>query len=290
MESYIFNFSDYQDLNLLEIGDQQCTPLYSFGPYIRNEYIFHYVLSGKGYISYAPSTCSDNKILTDISGSIEINAGEGFLFEPHSKHIYHADEKEPWHYIWILFKGLSVPQYLRACGLNHGSPVYRPKDYSAQTTTSIKEHLSAILQHPHASKAYIIGHLHLFFDTLIKNAAGSIKSGHADIRIADLYISEAVRYIGAEYAAIRSLDEISSYCNVSRSHLTKLFRANLHMSLQEYLIQFRINKSLDLLASTNLPVYQIAYHVGYENELNFLRAFKKQMGMSPSTWRKQNKL
>ena len=89
---------------------------------------------------------------------------------------------------------------------------------------------------------------------------------------------------------IRSLDEISNYCNVSRSHLTKLFRANLHMSLQEYLIQFRINKSLDLLASTNLPVYQIAYHVGYENELNFLRAFKKQMGISPSTWRKQNKL
>lgn len=48
MESYIFNFNECQDLNLLEIGDQQCTPLYSFGPYIRNEYIFHYVLSGKG--------------------------------------------------------------------------------------------------------------------------------------------------------------------------------------------------------------------------------------------------
>ena len=93
MESYIFNFNECQDLNLLEIGDQQCTPLYSFGPYIMNEYIFHYVLSGKGYISYAPSTCSDNKILAEVSGSIEINAGEGFLFEPHSKHIYHADEK-----------------------------------------------------------------------------------------------------------------------------------------------------------------------------------------------------
>ncbi|MCA5964607.1 hypothetical protein LC724_36035 [Blautia sp. RD014234] len=87
MESYIFNFNEYQDLNLLEIGDQQCTPLYSFGPYIRNEYIFHYVLSGKGYISYAPSTCSDNKILADISGSIEIDAGEGFLLS-HTANTY----------------------------------------------------------------------------------------------------------------------------------------------------------------------------------------------------------
>ena len=53
MESYIFNFNEYQDLNLLEIGDQQCTRFILLVRYIRNEYIFHYVLSGKGYISYA---------------------------------------------------------------------------------------------------------------------------------------------------------------------------------------------------------------------------------------------
>ena len=81
----------------------------------------------------------------------------------------------------VLFKGLCVPQYLRACGLNHGSPVYHPKDYTAQTTTSIKEHLSAILQHPHASKAFYHRASASVFDTLI-NAAGSIKSGHANIR------------------------------------------------------------------------------------------------------------
>lgn len=290
MECYIYNSNDYQDLSLLEIGDQQCTPLYSFGPYIRNEYIFHYVLSGKGYISYAPSACSENKTLNFISGSLEVKAGEGFLFEPQYRHIYHADEKDPWHYIWILFKGLSVPQYLRACGLSHNSPIYRPNDYSAQTATAIKEHLFSILQHPHSSKAYIIGHLHLFFDALQRYSSVPKTSVHADIKIADLYISEAVRFISSEYRNIHSLDEISNYCNVSRSHLTKLFRENLHVSLQEYLIQFRINKSLELLSSTNLPVYQIAFQVGYENELNFLRAFKKQMNTSPGAWRKKNKL
>lgn len=290
MECYIYNSNDYQDLSLLEIGDQQCTPLYSFGPYIRNEYIFHYVLSGKGYISYASSACPENKILDSISGSIEIKAGEGFLFEPQCKHIYNADEKDPWHYIWILFKGLSVPQYLRSCGLGPNSPVYHPNDYSAQTATAIKEHLFSILQHPHSSKSYIIGHLHLFFDALQKNSAASKTAVRADIKIADLYISEAVRYIASEYRNIRSLDEIASYCNVSRSHLTKLFRENLHVSLQEYLIQFKINKSLELLGSSNLPIYQIAFQVGYDNELNFLRAFKKQMGISPGAWRRQNKL
>ena len=50
MVVYLFNFNTCQDLALLEIGDQQCSPLYSFGPYIRNEYIFHYVVSGKGVV------------------------------------------------------------------------------------------------------------------------------------------------------------------------------------------------------------------------------------------------
>lgn len=46
MACYVFNFN-LHDLNLVEIGKQKCTPLYSFGPFIRNEYIFHYVISGK---------------------------------------------------------------------------------------------------------------------------------------------------------------------------------------------------------------------------------------------------
>lgn len=51
MATYMINCGDYQDLSLIEIGNQKCTPLYSFGPFMRNEYIFHYVLSGKGYVS-----------------------------------------------------------------------------------------------------------------------------------------------------------------------------------------------------------------------------------------------
>ena len=37
MACYVFNFN-LHDLSLVEIGKQKCTPLYSFGPFIRNEY------------------------------------------------------------------------------------------------------------------------------------------------------------------------------------------------------------------------------------------------------------
>lgn len=286
MEVYIFNFNTFQDLALLEIGKQQCAPLYSFGPYIRNEYIFHYIISGKGYMSYSTSRDTSSA----LSDTIEIKAGEGFLLEPHTRHMYYADEKDPWHYIWVVFTGLSAPSYLRSYGLIQNNTIYRPKDYTIQTTTRLREHLLAIIKKPNASKAFIIGHFHLFFHALLENSAVPEVHSSADISIANLYISEATRYISNQYPNIRTLDEISSYCNITRSHLTRLFKNILHTSLQEYLTQHRINKAMELLINTDLPVYQISAQVGYENDLNFLRAFKKRTGVSPSVWRKQKRL
>lgn len=128
MVVYLFNFNTCQDLALLEIGDQQCSPLYAFGPNIRNEYIFHYVVSGKGVVMLQPSGEKGQNILSE---TIEVKAGEGFLIEPHTAHMYRADENDPWHYIWIVFTGLSVPSYLRACGLTRNNPGFLPPKLGA---------------------------------------------------------------------------------------------------------------------------------------------------------------
>ena len=36
------------DLNIYQFGYEQCSPLHSFGPFVRNHYLFHYIISGKG--------------------------------------------------------------------------------------------------------------------------------------------------------------------------------------------------------------------------------------------------
>ncbi len=345
MSAYMFNFNEYQDLALVEIGRQKCTPLYSFGPFIRNEYIFHYVLSGKGYCSYGHISKSgvsarhseaesgppefeikagEGFLLEPHTKHIyyadefepwqyiwivfrglhseaesgppefEIKAGEGFLLEPHTKHIYYADEFEPWQYIWIVFRGLAVPQYLKDCGLSKDNIIYRPKDYSNQTIQNIKSHLITILEHPNYEPAFIMGHFSLFFYHLIENSANHnllLPPPQAKTdTFANYYLTQATRYINGNYPNIQSLDEIAHFCNVSRSHLGRLFRENLHISLQGYLIQCRLNKTRELLANTALSINEIAVRVGYQNELNLLRAFKKAYGISPNLWRKQNTL
>lgn len=92
------------------------------------------------------------------------------------------------------------------------------------------------------------------------------------------------------YATIRSLDEITAYCNLSRSHLSRLFHQHLQTSLQDYLIQIRLNKARALLLDSELPIHEIAIQVGYQNELNLLRAFRTKLKLFPSEYRKKYKL
>lgn len=286
MEVHLFHFNNCQDLALMEIGEQRCVPLYSFGPISRNDYIFHLVLSGKGRILYH---ADDGENPEDLRDQMEIQEGEGFLFSPKEKHMYIADEKEPWHYIWVVFNGMNVPSYLRACGLTPHKPVFIPTG-EKEAIEDLVEPLRNILRNPNASRAFLIGHLHLFFDEMMKHTPTEQVIRTTDVKIANIYIEEATRYIAAQYANIRSLDEIAEYCSITRSHLARLFKRSLRVTLQDYLINYRINKAKELLMNTNLPVYQIAEQVGYENVVNFNKIFKARCGIPPRKWRIQSRV
>jgi AraC-like DNA-binding protein len=287
MDVQIFDFSDCQDLALIEVGRQQCSPLYSFGPFMRNDYIFHYVVSGKGYYTVldSPAPSSEPQKINQ-----EVNAGEGFLLEPHTKHIYYADKDNPWQYIWVVFRGLSAPRYLKSCGLNRQSSHYFPKDCSSQVIQKIKRNLLSILNEPEPSRPFIMGHFHLFFSELQANSATPCSiTAERETSLSVFYISQAIRYISHNYAQIQSLEDIANACGISRSHLSRLFREHMHISLQEHFIQYRLSKAADLLINTNLPIIEIAYKIGYENELNLLRSFKSRYGMTPNAYRKKSR-
>ncbi len=72
---------------------------------------------------------------------------------------------------------------------------------------------------------------------------------------------------------------------MSRSLLDERFRQVLGRSPIRYLTEWRMHVAVELLASTDLGVAQIAHRVGYESEEAFSRAFKRSLGSSPSVWR-----
>ena len=68
-------------LNISAIGYAKSPQVTRFGPGQRNDYIVHYVLSGKGY----------------FNGN-SVTAGHGFLITPGMLEDYYPDEKDPWEF------------------------------------------------------------------------------------------------------------------------------------------------------------------------------------------------
>ena len=116
----IFPNENFVDLRLYQFGYEQCRPLYSFGPFVRNHYLFHYVLSGKGSLL---STTEDGLLHRYL-----LEEGEGFLIAPGFVNTYSADKEAPWKYVWLEFDGLRASEYLGQAGLESAHPIYRSRN------------------------------------------------------------------------------------------------------------------------------------------------------------------
>ena len=184
----------------------------------------------------------------------------------------------------------SAVKSVRNSGMTNQNPFFRPADHLTDTKRAILAPLQAILNNPTGSGAFIIGQLHLFFDQLMQHSSITGKELPADIGIANLYVQEAIRYIEHNYSTIRSIEEIARFCTITHSHLSRLFKVKLNMTLQDYLIDYRLSKAKDLLINTNKPIYEIAKIVGYEGALPFNKAFRKRVGMPPREWRTNKRL
>lgn len=76
--------------------------------------------------------------------------------------------------------------------------------------------------------------------------------------------------------------------NYNANYLKKLFKKEIGMSPQQFLINLRLTHAKNLLHNHNhqggLSVSQIAYHCGYDDPLYFSRAFKARYGHSPKAY------
>ena len=179
----VFQDERFMDLTIYQYGYEKCEPLHAFGPYVRNNYLFHYVISGKGCLH-----ANDEK---GEAVPYNIEAGNGFIIEPGYVNTYFADNDQPWEYVWVEFGGLRAKECVELAGLSHKSPVYRLA--SPEYGESLQKRMLTIVKSQNASNMEMIGHLYLFLDCLIKYSASKkqLQGG----KLSEFYAREAVVYI-----------------------------------------------------------------------------------------------
>lgn len=272
-DSYVFTLKNrkFSDLYLCFCGYANCSPLYSFGPAVRPNYILHYILQGRG-------------IFRAEEQNYSLSAGQGFLIEPEMQTFYQADEQDPWSYLWIGFGGSRAGDYLRELGLGG-----RQRIFSCDCGSELKDLVYRMLKNQTytPSNEYLLESLlYQFFSVLAEHLEVRTQGQNAD---GNLYVRKAVEYIQNNYARPIRVSDIADYIGIHRSYLYTLFQEHLQTSPKAYLTNFRLTRASQLLDVTDLSVESVALSCGYQDALRFSKQFKAMMGFTPTGQRKKNR-
>lgn len=261
---------NYEDLYFSFCGFSKTQPKHSFGPAIRDTYLIHIVLEGKGYYSIEKQ-------------NYYLKSGQGFVIPPGIPTFYQADNEEPWSYVWMGIGGNKIVYYLEKLGIDSRKLSFDIKN--------IEDFKSIVFQCLAYEKDNLINEITLqkqaynFIELLSKSITSH--KHFVSTRKMNSYVSKSLEMI-SKYAQYNiSVGSIAQKLSIDPSYLSRLFTADIGVPIKKYINEIRITTSNDLLTSTDYSISQISEMVGFSSTQAYSKAFKQFNGVSPSIYRKK---
>jgi transcriptional regulator GlxA family with amidase domain len=102
-------------------------------------------------------------------------------------------------------------------------------------------------------------------------------------------VRKAMGFVHENYQKPITRAEIAAYLRISEDHLTRCFRQILRVPPMTYLTRYRVNRAKALLSSGDTTVAKVAAATGFPNEFYFSYVFRRETGVAPSAFRKQQR-
>jgi len=225
-----------------------------------NNYVFEYVIDGKGYIE----TETDR---------YEVSAGDTYFLNKLQKHTYYADKKQPYTKQFLVLHGSFVDNLVSSFGLSESVLIRKIN------TSDIFEKIFLLC-----------GEEKLPLDDIMCKSLEIVQriKPH-DYRYVDtpLKMSELIKnYLDENIAQKITLDDISHALNLSKSHIERLFAEEYHTSPLKYFSYNKINYACTLVINTNYTLGKIADVLSFGDPKYLSKCIKAATGMSPSALRK----
>lgn len=239
----------YDGINPIQFGMEDCAPDYGYGPAVRTFWILHFVRSGHG-------------IFRRGGREYKLGAGDIFVIPPLEETYYVADHDDPWHYEWVGFSTTKEVPYL----LNR--PVIH-----CPAAGHLYEKMSRCMNYENGRSAYLCGCIWELLALFMEEEGPR-----------DDYIRQIISCMQSEYSYGITVQEIARRLNLDRSYLSTLFRSKVGISPQQYLRDLRMKKAAELMTLQGLKPSAAATSTGYSDLYNFSKMFKQYYGVSPRAY------
>ncbi len=265
--SYKSSHQENLSLSVYNVGYQRCEPGYSWGPGMRDHYLFHYVTEGRG-------------TLQTPEGSYSIESGCLFLIRPSEVVSYAADRQEPWEYYWVGFNGTEAHRLINLTPFTLEKRVLYLKDEGLR---SLLVQIYDFRGSSSANEVKMLGALYQFLGVLIEKSE-PVKNRRTPT---NQYVKQAIKFISRNFSSDISIEDVANAVRISPSHLYRIFSSELGIPPAQFLIRYRINEACSILKNSDLSISEVAVSTGFSDPLYFSRAFKKVKGLSPRAYLKE---
>lgn len=116
------------------------------------------------------------------------------------------------------------------------------------------------------------------------------QSSVKEIDVDNQLIQEVATYIYQNYQSRLDLQEIADRFHISRSYLSRKFKAVTGFGFKEYILNLRIKNACRLLLQTKKSITDIAFECGFNDSNYFGDAFRRIKGISPYKYRKNQEM
>ena len=95
-------------------------------------------------------------------------------------------------------------------------------------------------------------------------------------------------FIKENFGRSISVEDIARSAGLSRTHFSRMFRHVVGQTPYSFLMSFRVERAQELMRDKQRGLADIAFACGFSDQAHLSRAFTKETGQSPSTWRKKH--
>ncbi|WP_274365495.1 AraC family transcriptional regulator [Paenibacillus thermotolerans] len=263
------------EIVVLFSGQERTLPLHHVGPQVLDYYLVHYVLSGKGWCRSA-------------DGMQPLAAGDTFFIFQDALSEYCSDEREPWQYCWVAFRGPMAAKWMDRLGVSTDRPIIHGNGKPNKKIASLiyAVYLSLSSEIGAAADVRSGGYLRLLMAEWLR-LKPPVPEPMRKWSDAEIQVERAVQWFSLQYSQQKSISQLAKDLGYHRTYFSKLFRNAVGMSPQQFLLQVRMERAKELLHQP-LTVEHIAASIGFSDPLYFSKQFKRRFGLSPTEYRQRS--
>lgn len=255
-------FADY-DIQVYNYGYRRCTPGFTPGFHYRQHYLIHYVYEGECIVEI------EEKVY-------RVFAGQMFVIYPGLLCNYTSSTDNPCTYRWIEIDGHNFESFLKTTSLSKSAPIITDNAEGA-----VGALLTRITEEGKMTGRKLSG-----YAWFLAEALSSTDNERQSVY--EKYIEKAVEYIRFNSEKKTTVSDVAAYLQIDRSYLSRVFNEYMGISIKKYIYNYHMDIGKSFLAYSNLSIKEIAAAIGYEDPLDFTKAFHRTFGMSPTKWRQLN--